>query len=75
MNGFRMFKKKIYKEIGFYYKNDYYGLDFLMETLKKFKVGQIKISDNNRRRKPRIGSDEKINRKLEEIISYVKKEV
>jgi len=73
MNGFRLFKKKLYDEIGFYYKNNYYGLDFLMEALKKYEVGQIEISDRKRRNDPRIGSDERINDELEEIISYVKK--
>lgn len=74
MNGFRLFRKSVFDEIGFYYKNNYFGIDFLIEALKNYKVGQIEISEKKRRKNPRIGTDEKINHKLEEIIKHVKKE-
>jgi len=73
MNGFRLFRRTVYDEIGFFHKNDFYGLDFLLEAQKKFKIGQIYLSEKPRRHKPRIGSDEVINKKLEEITEYVKR--
>lgn len=71
MNGFRAFKKDLYKKIGFYYKNDYFGIDFLIESLKNYKVEQIEIKDVKRRDKPRIGDNEIIEEKLQVIINYV----
>jgi len=73
MNGFRIFKKEIFDEIGFYYKNGFYGLSFLIEVLENYKVGQLDLSETSRRKDPRIGIDSHIERQLKEIIKYAKK--
>jgi glycosyltransferase involved in cell wall biosynthesis len=74
MNGFRLFKKRLFEEIGFYFKNDFYGLDFLMEVLKRYTVNQIPLTEKKRRVDSRLGSDDRINEKLDYIIKYVEKE-
>jgi glycosyltransferase involved in cell wall biosynthesis len=73
MNGFRIFKKEMFNEIGFYYKNGFYGLSFLIEALKYYKVGQIDLSETKRRQNARIGDNNQIEKQLRDIIKYARK--
>ncbi len=71
--GYRIFKKKVYQQIGYFYKKNYYGLDFLIETSKRFRTKQILITQRKRRKEARVGDKKYVSDKLKKIISYVKK--
>lgn len=68
--GFKMFKKKVYNDIGFFHKNDYMGLDFLYAALERYKYGEVDLRETKVRKDPRIGTNSEINSLLDEIICY-----
>lgn len=43
-NSFRVFYRYVYEQIGWFSKNNYYGVDFNIEAAKRFKTANFKIS-------------------------------
>lgn len=73
--GFKMFRKKVYNDIGFFHMNDYMGLDFLYIALERFRYGEVELTEMKVRRDPRIGSNSEVNKLLEEIIKYFEEKI
>ncbi len=75
LNGFKIFSKDLVKKIGFFCKNNYYGLDFVLESIKKFRVKEIEITENKRRHETRHGDPIELERKIKRIIEYLKEQL
>lgn len=72
-NSFRVFYRYVYEQIGWFHKNNYYGVDFNITASKNFKIDNFKITDTPRRHDARIGSLEEIDKKIFDILDYLKK--